>query len=81
MGERLGLAFDLRLDAGVERMGRQRTGAVARMHAGLLDMLHDARDMHASPSQSASTSTSTAPDEIAVEQHRAVARDTTASRM
>ena len=38
------LALELGQHLGAERMRRQRAGAVARMNAGLLDVLHDAGD-------------------------------------
>ena len=43
-GERRRLALQLVDDFRRQRMDGQRAGAVARMDAGLLDMLHDARD-------------------------------------
>ena len=75
-GHGLGLALQLGDGLGLQREGRQRAGAVAGVHAGLLDVLHDAGDEHASsPSQRASTSTSVARRQVLVDQHRAVAGD------
>ena len=43
-GQRRRLALQLVDDLGGQRVHRQRAGAVARMDAGLLDVLHDAGD-------------------------------------
>ena len=44
LGQRRRLAFELVDGFGRQRVDRQRAGAVARMDAGFLDMLHDAGD-------------------------------------
>ena len=41
--EQLGLAADLGLELGPDRERRDHAGRVARVHAGLLDVLHDGR--------------------------------------
>ena len=46
LGQRGGLALDVADYGGRQRIGRQRAGAVAGMNPGLLDMFHDAGDMH-----------------------------------
>jgi hypothetical protein len=56
----LGLVAQLVLGFLRQRVGRQRARRIAGMHAGLLDVLHDAADDHLLPSDSASTSTSVA---------------------
>jgi hypothetical protein len=45
-GEQRGLAAQLALDVAGERMRRQAAGRVPRVHARLLDVLHDAADQH-----------------------------------
>ena len=77
---RLGLALQFGNEFSGQRVGRQRTGAVARMDAGFLDVLHDAGNMDVVPSQIASTSTRSRPADSG-RADRAVAGDDTASAM
>ena len=61
--QRAGLPLELGDRLGGERVGRQRAGRVARVDAGLLDVLHDAGDDDVSLAVGeASTSTSMASD-------------------
>ena len=74
LGQRRGLALQLVDGLVRQRMHRQRAGAVARMDAGLLDVLHDAGDEgRPCRRERQSTSTSMASVEIGVEQQRVLA--------
>src|SRR5258705_196689 len=46
LGQNRRLAFDLALDVAGGRVRGQAAGRVARVHARLLDVLHDAADQH-----------------------------------
>ena len=72
-GQRLGLALDLGDHLGRKAVRRQAAGAVAGMDAGLLDVLHDARDMHGLAVGERIDIDLDRAGEISVEQHRAVA--------
>ena len=74
-GELNRLAFQVGDDVGFERMGRQRAGRVARMHARLLDVLHDAADEHVLAVGDGVHIDLNRVAEIRVEQHRALSRD------
>ncbi len=60
---------------GIERMRRQRAGAIARMHAGFLDMLHDAGDEGVLAVGQAIDIDFDRIRQIAVEQQRTLRRD------
>ena len=74
-GELHGLPLELRDDLAVQRMGRQRAGRVARMHAGLLDVLHHAADEDVRPVGDGVDVDLDCVAQVSVEQHRALARD------
>ena len=69
-----GLAADFGDHRVGQRIGRQRTGAIARVHASLFDMLHDARNMGVGAvAQTVHVHLDRA-GQVAVQQHRAFAR-------
>ncbi len=70
LGHHLGLAAQLVLDLLREGKRRQRTGGVARMHARLLDVLHDAAYQHLSAVAQGIDIDLGGVVEEAVEQHR-----------
>ncbi len=74
-GHGAGLDVELGDDLGRERVGRQRAGAVAGMHAGLLDVLHDAGDVDVRAVAEGVDVDFGGVGEVAVEQDRGVAGD------
>ncbi len=73
-GELGGLALELGDDFGARRLRRQRAGAVARVDAGFLDVLHDAADEDVLAVAEAIDVDLDGAAQIAVEQQRVVAR-------
>ena len=73
-GHLFGLHLQLGHGRGIQRIGRQRAGRIARMHAGLFDVLHDARDMHGLPVTQRVNVHLDRARQVAVQQHGAVTR-------